>query len=611
MKDYHSRWTWRLQATAEDLWPLVADTDHFDQDTGMNRVSPVEKGEPLRNGRKRLRVKLSGFWLEFVQEPFEWISPYRFGVVRHFTRGPMKQLRILTELTPQDDGGTVLTYQVWARPRNVITAIGIPLMLQQVWKREFGRVFQQYDALAQRGQSFYTRPEARLMPQPMNVTFAPGGRERLKEVRRELARLTGQPELVERLVRLVAEADDLTVDKLRPYVLADTWGVPRRQVLELALYATRVGLLDFRWELLCPMCRSARATAHSLADTTKEVHCDTCHISYQANFERSVELTFRPNPAIRPIEEGVEFCYAGPVAAPHILVQQLLAPGEERTVRPRLDPGYYQIETFGLDGHTIWHATPGGDGDVTVLAEGETLVAQDQPVDLQPVIHLQNHTSAEQLFIIERSSWSNQAVTAAEVIVLQRFRDLFSQEALRPGEQIFVGTQTIVFTDLRGSTQMYRTIGDAPAFGIVMDHFTVLRQAIDEEGGSIVKTIGDAVMAVFRQPAAAFRAMLTAQKRLAQANPPLTLKVGIHTGPCIAVTLNERLDFFGSTVNMAARLQGLSVGDDLVCSQAVYQDPEVVSLVATQDQQLTAHSFETNLKGFADDCFTLWRCRQN
>ena len=484
MKDYHSQWTWRLQATAEDLWPLVADTDHFDQDTGMNPVSAVDaEGELLLNGRKRLRVKLSGFWTEFIQEPFEWISPYRFGVVRHFQRGPVRQLRVRAELTPQTDGGTLLTYEMWARPRNLIGHIGIPLMMRLVWQREFERVFRQYDALAQRGQSFYTRPEAELMPQPMNVTFAPGGRARLRDIRRELERLTGQPDLVERLVRLVAEADDLTVDKLRPYALADTWGIPRRQVLELALYATRVGLLDFRWELLCPMCRSARATARSLADTTKEVHCDTCHISYQANFERSVELTFRPNPAIRPIEEGVEFCYAGPVAAPHILVQQLLAPGEERTVRPRLDPGYYQIETLGLDGHTIWHATPRGDGDVTVLAEGETLVVQDQSVDLQPVIHLHNHTTTEQLFIVERSSWSNQAVTAAEVIVLQRFRDLFSQEALRPGEQIFVGTQTIVFTDLRGSTQMYRTIGDAPAFGIVMDHFTVLRQAIDEEGG--------------------------------------------------------------------------------------------------------------------------------
>lgn len=522
----------------------------------------------------------------------------------------MTQLRVLAELSPQPEGGTLLTYQVWARPRNILGMIGIPLMVQMVWKREFARVFRQYDALAQRGQTFYARPEAELMSQAPSVTFAPGGRERLMEERRELQRLTGQPESVDRLVRLVAEADDLTVNKIRPYALADAWGVPRRQVLELALYATRVGLLDFRWELLCPMCRSAKATAHSLAGTTREVHCEACGINYHADFERSVELTFRPNPAIRLVEEGVEFCYAGPVAAPHVLVQQLLAPGEERTVRPRLDPGYYQVRTLGLSGPTVWHVTSGESHEATVLAEGEQVLVDSPAVDLQPTLQLQNRTEAEQLFLVERSSWSDHVATAAEVIVLQRFRDLFSQEALRPGEQIFVGTQTIVFTDLRGSTQMYRTIGDAPAFGIVMDHFAILRQAIDEEGGSIVKTIGDAVMAVFRQPAAALRAMLMAQKRLAQTNPPLTLKVGIHTGPCIAVTLNERLDFFGSTVNMAARLQSLSVGDDLICSQAVYQDPEVFSLVMAQGEPLATQSFETSLKGFADDCFTLWRLQQ-
>jgi len=609
MKDYHTQWTWQLEATPEDLWPLVADTNHFDQDTGMNPVTAVSGAEPLPHGRKRLRVKLSGFWLEFVQEPFEWISPYRFGVVRHFTRGPLKQMRVLAELTPRADGGTVLTYQVWARPRYFLTGLILPLVLQQVWQREFGKVFRQYDLLAQRGQTFYARPEAGLML-PTPVTLAPGGRERLKEAQRELQRLTGQPELVDRLLRLVAEADDLTVNKIRPYALADAWGAPRRQVLELALYATRAGLLDFRWDLLCPMCRTAKGTAHSLADTTREVHCDACQIDYRADFERSVELTFRPNPSIRVVEEGMEFCYAGPVAAPHVLVQQVLAPGEERTVRPRLDPGYYQVETLALTGHAIWHATAEGQTDVTLVGEGENLRVQDQTIALQPLIHLQNHTDTEQLFIIERSSWSDEATTAAEVIVLQRFRDLFSQEALRPGEQIFVGTQTIVFTDLRGSTQLYRTIGDAPAFGIVMDHFAVLRQTIDEEGGSIVKTIGDAVMAVFRQPAAALRAMLITQKRLAQTNPPLTLKVGIHTGPCITVTLNDRLDFFGSTVNMAARLQSLSLGDDLVCSQTVYQDPEVFSLLSAQAELFTTQSFETSLKGFADDCFTLWRLRQ-
>ena len=88
-----------------------------------------------------------------------------------------------------------------------------------------------------------------------------------------------------------------------------------------------------------------------------------------------------------------------------------------------------------------------------------------------------------------------------------------------------------------------------------MNHFDVLKQVIAEEDGAMVKTIGDAVMAVFRQPASALRAMLHAQQRLAaptEGMAPLQLKAGLHMGPCIAVTLNDRLDYFGSTVNMAA-----------------------------------------------------------
>ena len=113
---------------------------------------------------------------------------------------------------------------------------------------------------------------------------------------------------------------------------------------------------------------------------------------------------------------------------------------------------------------------------------------------------LENTTDAEQLVMLERMAWTDQATTAAEVTALQMFRDLFSSEALRPGEQISVGTLTVLFTDLRDSTKLYREIGDATAFGRVMNHFDVLRKAIAEHDGAIVKTIGDAVMAVFRTP---------------------------------------------------------------------------------------------------------------
>jgi class 3 adenylate cyclase len=165
-----------------------------------------------------------------------------------------------------------------------------------------------------------------------------------------------------------------------------------------------------------------------------------------------------------------------------------------------------------------------------------------------------------------------------------------------------VGSLTVLFTDLRGSTQLYRQIGDAPAFGLVLDHFEVLRRVVNQQDGVIVKTIGDAVMAVFRAPADALRAAVLAQRELPQ---PLQLKVGIHYGPCIAVTLNDRLDYFGSTVNIAARLESLSLGDDIIISSAVHDDPEVAEWL----QGVNVTSLKAALKGFDDEHFELWRIR--
>ena len=167
-----------------------------------------------------------------------------------------------------------------------------------------------------------------------------------------------------------------------------------------------------------------------------------------------------------------------------------------------------------------------------------------------------------------------------------------------------------LFTDLKDSTRLYREVGDATAFGHVMNHFDVLKSVIAEHDGALVKTIGDAVMAVFRQPSAGLKAMLFVQQRLA--NPPdgqqaLNLKAGLHVGPCIAVTLNERLDYFGSTVNLAARLEGQSTGEDIVISSAVYADPAVRAFLGETGNGVALRRFEVSLKGFDEEKFELWR----
>jgi class 3 adenylate cyclase len=234
---------------------------------------------------------------------------------------------------------------------------------------------------------------------------------------------------------------------------------------------------------------------------------------------------------------------------------------------------------------------------------------EEQHVSLLPTLNLINAAEADQIFTLERTAWSDQAATAADVTALQVFRDLFATEVVRPGEEISIGSVTLMFTDLRDSTRMYRTIGDASAFGRVREHFEILEKAIAREGGAIVKTMGDAVMATFLHPIDALRAVWGAQTEIAKRGEPmLWLKVGLHKGPCIVVNLNDRLDYFGSTVNITARLPNFSQGGELIFTENFYEDPEVRSFVAENISPNALTRFAAELKGF-DQPFTMWKLR--
>ena len=374
---------------------------------------------------------------------------------------------------------------------------------------------------------------------------------------------------------------------------------------KLCLRSTRFGLLDLQWSCCVRCVAGPERPSKSLSEISSQVHCETCRIDFTVNFDRFVEVTFKPNALLRQVQTQ-NFAWVAR-KTPHIVAQQLLPAHLNASSLP-LEPGRYRLRALELSGGQDVSVTDAGQATASVTIGEAGWPAQELRLAPQSALKLANATSAEQLLILERLAWSDQSATAAEVTALQMFRDLFASEALRPGEQISVGTLTVLFTDLRNSTQLYREIGDATAFGRVMNHFDVLKKVVAEEDGALVKTIGDAVMAVFRRPASALKAMLGAQEMLAAPAAgvaPLILKAGVHTGPCIAVTLNDRLDYFGSTVNMAARLEGLSTGNDVIISKALYDDLEVRDFVASENLQATP--FEILLKGFEEERFELWR----
>src|SRR5262249_47513985 len=177
---------------------------------------------------------------------------------------------------------------------------------------------------------------------------------------------------------------------------------------------------------------------------------------------------------------------------------------------------------------------------------------------------------------------------------------------LRPGDEVAVGRIALLFSDLKGSTALYQSIGDASAYHLVRDHFAFMARVIRDHEGAIVKTIGDAVMAAFVSPVQAVAAAIDIQRQTAAFNreshvedgtsPPIVIKLGVHSGATIAVTLNDRLDYFGSTVNMAARLQGQSDGGDIVLSRPIADDPAVRPLLTC----VPARQESVSLKGFAE-----------
>ena len=123
----------------------------------------------------------------------------------------------------------------------------------------------------------------------------------------------------------------------------------------------------------------------------------------------------------------------------------------------------------------------------------------------------------------------------------------------------------------------------------------------------MVKTIGGAVMAAFVDPADGLRCAIAIQTELDAFNReheamPVAIKVGVHAGPTIAVTMNDRFDYFGGTVNMAARLQNESEAGEIVLSQTMLDDPGVVKFL--DDQELTEDTKE--IRGFGD-LVTFWR----
>jgi class 3 adenylate cyclase len=194
-------------------------------------------------------------------------------------------------------------------------------------------------------------------------------------------------------------------------------------------------------------------------------------------------------------------------------------------------------------------------------------------------------------------------LTAKRLLSNQTFRDIYRTDTLDVDQRLRITSLTFLFTDLKGSTELYERVGDLVAYDLVRAHFKVLTDIEASEAGAVVKTIGDAVMATFPTPDRAIAAALRMSEAMRQLNEErgredLLLKIGLHEGPCLAVTLNDRQDYFGQTVNIASRVQHLAISNAVFATGAVVDHPEAARLIEISG--LRRKPQQAALRGIAD-----------
>jgi class 3 adenylate cyclase len=436
-------------------------------------------------------------------------------------------------------------------------------------------------------------------------------------------RQSADPETADAIEKLVQDAPDRALCRVNVLDFAAKTGLDEERVIAAFLHAARLGIFELSWNVLCPGCGGVLDSSTTLKSVDKDEYaCAWCASGYTPILDEIVEVTFTVNrrarkiaahdPGELPFNEYFRQVFWGSgIDVPdnfEDLIQEIvlesveLPPGEKALLSLQLPAEFVIV----LD--PVTHTTQFLDvkGEPTRERQNLTLVlgklrAPTETVELRPGplrLSLENHTDSRVLpglwvandKLHELLARRKPFLTAKRLLTNQVFRDIYGTDTIDVDQRLKITSLTFLFTDLRGSTELYESVGDLAAFDLVRAHFQVLNEIVATEAGAVVKTIGDAVMATFPTPDRALAAALRMREAMHRLNNgrnghDLLLKIGIHEGPCLAVVLNDRQDYFGTTVNIAARVQGLADSRSILATGPVVKHPQAANLLATSGLQ--------------------------
>jgi class 3 adenylate cyclase len=414
-----------------------------------------------------------------------------------------------------------------------------------------------------------------------------------------------KPEVIKKVEGAIRNSEDWKLTKINPLAFAKEHKLKEEETLDFFVHATKVGLFDFAYNLLCPLCGGIVHTHYKLDQIQSQgFHCYVCNVDIPTLLDDQVEVAFELHPSLvestkdpfQSLEEYYDYYFSKNFVKSKELLAWIqttikaftvLQSGETYEFDMDVSIGaemgaIVQIVSIDRNSAVFFSAeeeTEPSDSNIFVdLLDNGFLPSQKKikPGRYHFIVNNRSHFKAGiqiltpnpkilQSIYKQFPTVVSPFLTAKKLLNNQSFRDLFRIHKLSPDLNLNVKSLTIMFTDLRGSTEMYDQAGDILAYRLVREHFYLLTETVREFKGAIVKTMGDAIMATFSTPLEGLLASIEMLKKMEGMNSSwrkegyeIGLKVGLNEGAALAVVNDERLDYFGQSVNIAARVQGLA-----------------------------------------------------
>ena len=450
-------------------------------------------------------------------------------------------------------------------------------------------------------------------------------------------RQSADADAVATIERMVGEAPDHALNNINALDLAAREGIDEERLIAAFLHAARLGLFEMSWNVVCRSCAGIMDANTTLKTLNQpEYKCAFCAATYETTLDHMVEVTFTVSPRLRKIAAhspedlpAVDYYrqifWSSAIDLPADYEAQMkavtleifeLAAGERAILSLQLPPGIAIL--FDPVTHTAQFIDAKGeptDERQSLSQIFSETGAQPTTLEMRPGplrLSLENRTNRRGLPTVWIANNTLEGLlgrrrpvlTAKRLLTNQTFRDIYRTDTLAVDQRLKITSLTFLFSDLRGSTELYERVGDLVAFDLVKEHFRVLNDIIASEHCAVVKTIGDAVKATFATPDRAVAAAIRMRDAMSDLGAQrhekdLLLKMGIHEGPCLAVSLNDRQDYFGQTVNIASRVQALAASRSIVATEQVVENPQASALLETSGLKPVMR--RTALRGISDE----------